>query len=555
MVARPPEGPALNRRRLAAVAAAVAGLVLLAAVGWALVDRQGAWDFVRGYAAAPAGASSGREDEVARGARLFAWGDFGALNTDAMQSVAVPWKVASTALLMAHTPPGEPLSAGQLPAILQRYGFLHPTRLVGLEATAPGDTLGLVRGTAVRHVPPLAVEIANTGCAACHAGVGYDAQGLPKTDEAWLGSPNTSIHLQAYSEDVYAALRQAMRDEPALLAAVREVWPQTTAREAATLRAVILPLARRRIAELEAAGRGPLPFANGPPGITNGVAALKLQTKGLASPELEHGHTAIPELADRTWRSALLYDGAYAPPQGARFRPMRPVDLTSGHRDQLAAITTFFTVPTMGQSPERARAAVPDGRAVMAFLATRRPQPFPGDLDEAAAARGRRVYDAGCAACHGTYDAAPRPRLTGFPNWCGDVGTDRARLDAMSPDLVRRIKASVYSGLLSAAHTACYAAPPLTGLWSSAPYLHNGSVPTLTQLFGLEPRATRFTVGGHALDLQRVGISYPQGYRPWSAPGEIDTAKPGFGNVGHEREFAGLTPAQKRDLLEFLKTL
>jgi mono/diheme cytochrome c family protein len=547
--------PPLPRRRILRFALAGLAVVLLAAVAWAALDREGAWDFARGYAAAPAALTDPPGDQVARGARLFAYGDFGALNTDAMQSVAVPWKVASTALLMADAGPGRPVSAERLPVLLQRYGFLHPSRLPGLDQAASGATLGLIRGTASRSVPPMAVEIANTGCAACHAAVGYDAQGLPKTAEAWLGSPNTSIHLQAYSEDVYAALRTAMQDEAALAAAIRQAWPRTSAREMSTLRAFIFPLARQRIATLEKAGAGPLPFANGPPGITNGVAALKLQTKGLDAPQLEHGHTAIPELADRVWRSALLYDGAYAPPEGPRFRAMTAQDLSIAHRDQLGTITTFFTVPTMGQSPERARAAIPDGQAVMAFLATRRPQPFPGPIDAAAAGRGRATYDRACAGCHGTYDQAGPPRLTGFPNWCGEVGTDRQRMEAMTPDLVRRIEGSAYRGLLQAAHTGCYAAPPLTGLWSSAPYLHNGSVPSLAQLVGLEPRATRFAVGGHALDLERVGISYPAGYRPWSKPGTIDTTKPGFGNGGHEREFAGLTPGEKRDLIAFLKRL
>lgn len=547
----PTRRPVLRVIALIALAAVVATGIAVA------FNRQAAWDFVRGYAAAPS-ALSGPEPagEVQRGARLFTYGNFGALNTDAMQTVAVPWKVASTALLMADAGPGRAPSADRLPALLQSYGFLHSKALVGFDAPGTGAPLGLVRGTATRSIPPLAVEIANIGCAACHAGVGYDAQGRPRTDEAWLGSPNTSIHLQAYTDDLYQALRAAMRDEAALLAAIRTVYPQTSPRELSTLKAFVFPVARKRIAELDKAGRGPLPFANGPPGITNGVAALKLQTRARVDPRLEHGHTAIPDLADRNWRSALLYDGAYAPRGAARFHPMNARDLTRAHQDQLAVITTFFTVPTMGHSPERARAAIPDGRAVLAFLAQRRPQRFPAAIDAAAASRGRVLYDRGCASCHGRYDAsAETPRLTSFPNWCGDVGTDPARARTIDADLARRIGASAYGKLIDAAHTGCYAATPLVGLWASAPYLHNGSVPSLAQLVGLEPRQSRFQVGGHALDLQRVGIVYPDGYRPWSTPGWIDTRQPGFGNAGHEKEFAGLTADQKRDLIEFLKRL
>lgn len=545
------------RRKIALTAALL--LLVSALIGAAAFAfrREAAWDFVRGYAAAPrALPDAPSAGEIERGARLFAHGNFGALNTDAMQSVAVPWKVASAALLRAHTAPGEPVSAERLPIILQQYGFLHPTSLVGLGSSGDGEVLGLVRGTARRSVPPLEVEIANTGCAACHAGPAYDAQGRPRPEEAWLGSPNTSIHLQRYTEDLYAALRAAMRDETRLLADIREAYPQTTERELSTLKTFVFPVARQRIAALEKAGAGPLPFANGPPGVTNGVAALKLQTKGLGDGRLEHGHTAIPHLADRGLRSALLYDGAYAPPGAARFRPLREADVTREHSDQLATITAFFTVPTMGLSPGRARAAIADAQDVMAFLVRQRPQPYPGVIDPVAAARGRMIYDGACANCHGVYDrAAAAPRLAAFPNWCGDVGTDPARREAITADLVRRIQRSAYSDLISVARTGCYAAPPLTGLWSSAPYLHNGSVPSLTQLMGLEPRASRFRVGGHALDLQRLAIAYPEGYRPWSTPGVIDTGQPGFGNSGHEAQFSGLTDAQKRDLIEFLKRL
>jgi mono/diheme cytochrome c family protein len=549
----------VSDRRRNVLRAAGFMLAVLVAVGAAILAfrREATWDFVRGYAAAPrALAHAGSADEIERGARLFAYGNFGALNTDAMQSVAVPWKVASAALLRAHTPRGEAVSANRLPTILQQYGFLHPTALVGLNSSGNGEVLGLVRGTARRTVPPLEVEIANTGCGACHAGPAYDAQGFPRPQEAWLGSPNTSIHLQRYTEELYAAVRAALRDEARLLADIRQAHPHTTERELSTLRALVFPVARQRIATLEKAGTGPLPFANGPPGVTNGVAALKLQTKGLGDGRLEHGHTAIPHLADRGLRSALLYDGAYAPPGAARFRPMTEAEVTREHADQLATITAFFTVPTMGLSPDRARAAVADAQDVMAFLVRQRPQPYPGAVDAAAAARGRAIYDGACANCHGTYDRdAAAPRLIAFPNWCGDVGSDPARREAITADLVRRIEGSAYRELISAARTGCYAAPPLTGLWSSAPYLHNGSVPSLTQLLGLEPRAERFRVGGHALDLQRLAIAYPEGYQPWSRPGVIDTRKPGFSNRGHVAQSAGLTDAQKRDLIEFLKRL
>jgi hypothetical protein len=94
----------------------------------------------------------------------------------------------------------------------------------------------------------------------------------------------------------------------------------------------------------------------------------------------------------------------------------------------------------------------------------------------------------------------------------------------------------------------------LDGVWARAPYLHNGSVPTLMDL--LEDPANRpkqFARGYDVYDQQKVGfVSDTPGAR---AEGTwYDTAIPGNGNGGH---LWGTTLAgdQKRDLIEFMKTL
>jgi len=537
---------------------------LLGALALTLTACQSVQDLVRGRMTAEADAldrAALQETLEGQGALLFAFGDFGGLDTDAMQTVATPWRLTSAALVLAQTP--EDISQASLRRIMARYGFLHPTEIANWPADAsppPGeDTLGVTLGLARRTLPPIELQIGNMGCAACHAGPVYDEKGRPQTDQAWLGATNPSLDLEAYTRDLFAALQLGLERPDALIDAARRLHPDMSEREVRTLRDFVLPRVRTRMAGIDPT-QGPLPFSNGLPGATNGVAALKFQhgllTDGAGAQARETGFTSIPHLADRAWRSALLWDGAYAPPGQARFRPMIAADLTDPHRDALAAITAYFTVPSMGVSGRRAQASVPDVRTTWRFVETIRPQPFPGVIDPARAAAGAAVYARACASCHGTYQETPDgPRLSRFPNWAGEVGTDPVRARTMDSALVDRVNGSPLRRSISAAHTGVYAAPPLTGLWQSAPYLHNGSAPSLAALLGLEPRPTRFRVGGHAIDLDRVGVAYPDGYTPYSQPAWVDTRRPGLNAGGHEAEFANLSRDEKLDLLEYLKRL
>ena len=144
-----------------------------------------------------------------------------------------------------------------------------------------------------------------------------------------------------------------------------------------------------------------------------------------------------------------------------------------------------------------------------------------------------------------------------FPNWAGDVGTDPLRAEAFTPALAEAVNSGIYGDRISAKATGIYAAPPLTGLWSSAPYLHNGSVPSVWALLNPDERPARFAVGGHALDLTLLGIArdgISVDHLPFSEPFLIDTREPGMGNGGHVFG-ATLNQSDKSALLEFLKQL
>lgn len=96
-----------------------------------------------------------------------------------------------------------------------------------------------------------------------------------------------------------------------------------------------------------------------------------------------------------------------------------------------------------------------------------------------------------------------------------------------------------------------YKARPLNGIWASAPYLHNGSVPNLWELLQKpELRTVRFNAGSWEYDPVKVGFET----KAEPATSELDTQLPGNSNKGHDYG-TNLTDAEKWDLIEYLKSL
>jgi hypothetical protein len=97
-----------------------------------------------------------------------------------------------------------------------------------------------------------------------------------------------------------------------------------------------------------------------------------------------------------------------------------------------------------------------------------------------------------------------------------------------------------------------YKARPLNGIWATAPYLHNGSVPNLWQLLqSVTKRDKVFYVGSYEFDPKHIGFlstSEANGFR-------FDTQLLGNSNAGHEYGVDEITDEQKWELIEYLKTL
>ncbi|MBU6456809.1 MAG: hypothetical protein KGQ48_04625 [Bradyrhizobium sp.] len=100
-----------------------------------------------------------------------------------------------------------------------------------------------------------------------------------------------------------------------------------------------------------------------------------------------------------------------------------------------------------------------------------------------------------------------------------------------------------------------YESRVMQGIWAAAPYLHNGSVPTLAEL--LKPAAQRvkqFKIGP-AYDIVNVGLAVEQPQFNYTVTttgcGDLNS---GNSNCGHEFG-THLSDPEKKALLEYLKTL
>jgi hypothetical protein len=106
---------------------------------------------------------------------------------------------------------------------------------------------------------------------------------------------------------------------------------------------------------------------------------------------------------------------------------------------------------------------------------------------------------------------------------------------------------------------AGYKPRPLEGVWATPPFLHNGSVPTLYDLL-LPPdqRPQTFYLGSREFDPEKVGYLTAQSadnsfaYRTRDEAGRfID----GNSNAGHDYGNASLSEAERRALVEYMKSL
>jgi mono/diheme cytochrome c family protein len=201
---------------------------------------------------------------------------------------------------------------------------------------------------------------------------------------------------------------------------------------------------------------------------------------------------------------------------------------------------------------------------VRAYIASLEPPAYPYAIDETLAARGKPLFDEHCSSCHGTYGEEGE-----YPNRLVPldvVGTDPAYARQAYEDSDRFMSwfnRSWYGQLAEARPALGYVAPPLDGVWITAPFLHNGSVPSIEALLDSGKRPAYWTRSFDSRDYDPEALGWA--YRALdagkaSAPSArerariYDTTLEGYSNAGHT--FGDeLTEDERRALIEYIKLL
>ena len=208
-------------------------------------------------------------------------------------------------------------------------------------------------------------------------------------------------------------------------------------------------------------------------------------------------------------------------------------------------------------------------KKVFAYIQSLEAPEYPFEIDEPLAAEGKVLFGEHCSRCHGSYvtrldSRNIRETYPGRVVLLSEIDTDPVRLEALTP-YDRRIYHESWFAHYGEDATVIeprgYQAPPLDGIWASAPYFHNGSVPTLAGVLDPASRPEVWKRSHAGYDKSRVGLevqrleSIPRDVRrPDERREYFDSRRRGKGREGHDFA-ADLGADARRALLEYLKAL
>ncbi|HEY1583775.1 MAG TPA: hypothetical protein VGF73_11825 [Chthoniobacterales bacterium] len=400
-------------------------------------------------------------------------------------------------------------------------------------------------------------------CAACHAG---SVRASPQSPRAiYTGMPSNTVDLEGFQRFIFACASDPRFNADRLMCEMQALGAKYDLLNQTIMRYYAIPLMRERLLMLKDRFR----FINWEPDEGPGRTDTFNPAKTLVNYPLEKLETReMVGLCDlpSIWLQGPRRDREMQLHWDGNQRKME-------ERDKNAAFGTGAFPPTIDLVALQ---------RVENWLIDKAPPKYPFPINPALAAQGEKTYLEYCANCHGRNGRDFSGALVGHVTPIAQIGTDRHRLDSFTPELAATLS-TIYAGypwrFSHFRKTFGYANSPLDGVWLRAPYLHNGSVPTLRDL--LNPSAERpstFYRGYDVYDPKNVGfvtdvsrfsadgrsLDDPQNERQYflfdtrERPGGLTPRErnEGNSNVGHEGSAYGtnLTATEKDAIVEYLKT-
>jgi mono/diheme cytochrome c family protein len=195
---------------------------------------------------------------------------------------------------------------------------------------------------------------------------------------------------------------------------------------------------------------------------------------------------------------------------------------------------------------------------VLAYIYSLQPPKYPKAINQSLASKGKIIFEQSCSDCHGTYGAnGSYPNLL-IPESIVQTDSLLYKNNYSNPQFINWFNKSWFT---TGDHPAQlvpfngYIAPPLDGIWITAPYFHNGSVPTLEAVLNskLRPQFWSRDFDHPQYDYENPGWKYKVEEKAGNTS-VYNTNLPGYGNYGHYFGDA-LSDEERKAVIEYLKTL
>jgi mono/diheme cytochrome c family protein len=383
-------------------------------------------------------------------------------------------------------------------------------------------------GFSEKRVPLIGMKLAGTTCSTCHTATVRETANGPRT--LYFGAPNQRFDVQKYNDFLLGCISDTSKfNKTNIDRAFRELGVTGIERMLAFSTSFI----RAFVSDLDTKVHSIV--ADGPwgPGRDDAIGLSAVILLG------EEFTPTIPAPIDypAVWNQdarkghSLHWDGASG---------------SAVERNVLVSV---------GAGTPRDMVPLQSIAAIQSFLDKLPAPKYPYAIDQTKVARGAQLFGQFCASCH-----APDGARTWSVIPLAEVGTDPNRVEVVTQAGVDKLNSMSGAGWKfdSFKKTNGYLSNILDGIWLRAPYLHNGSVPTLRALLDApSQRPAAFFRGSDTYDKVNVGFVSNVASEGNARYMRFDTTLDGNSNSGHAgAEYGTNLPAADKDaLVEYLKTL